>query len=344
MVILNTALLARILPRKERMYNREQNDIVIDEINQTLENVGVYTEERLVTSSGPGETERSTETSTFVDDGSAMLELRKKRLYSSESISISSIRRGKAKLIRHAPRLSQLEYEESVAAINNMEQDGIMQLSQSAWAARVLPLRKKLKTALRFTMYFDTVFRQTKSGRNVRQIVVLPDPDLSEPDTVSDDELDRLSQRSHDSIEDKDDAFFNAISSLKQQHCLVNNYCYYLAFPIDYLTRYFTPKLLSHISCDTSRKANQRLFSNLEEAKAEIEVLTGRNVRQIVVLPDPDVSEPDTVGEPNAWTLWQIARVAMDSKHYCDFFTLTIMARLSLTMLSTIDSTNFGCF
>ncbi|KAL1240785.1 Methionine synthase [Trichinella spiralis] len=65
-------------------YNREQNDIVIDEINQTLENVGVYTEERLVTSSGPGETERSTETSTFVDDGSAMLELREKRLYSSE--------------------------------------------------------------------------------------------------------------------------------------------------------------------------------------------------------------------------------------------------------------------
>ncbi|KRY52990.1 hypothetical protein T03_5949 [Trichinella britovi] len=124
-VILNTALLARILPRKERMYNREQNDIVIDEINQTLENVGVYTEERLVTSSGPGETERSTETSTFVDDGSAMLEL--------------------PKLIRHAPRLSQLEYEESVAAINNMEQDGIMQLSQSAWAARVLPLRKKPK-------------------------------------------------------------------------------------------------------------------------------------------------------------------------------------------------------
>ncbi|KRX76591.1 hypothetical protein T02_14901 [Trichinella nativa] len=71
---------------------------------------------------------------------------------------------------------------------------------------------------------------------------------------------------------------------------------------------------------------------------------SGRNVRQIVVLPDPDVSEPDTVGEPNAMTLWQIARVAMDSKHYCDFFTLTIMARLSLTMLSTIDSTNFGCF
>ncbi|KRX33570.1 hypothetical protein T06_6312, partial [Trichinella sp. T6] len=69
-------------------------------------------------------------------------------------------------------------------------------------------------------MYFDTVFRQTKSGRNVRQIVVLPDPDVSEPDTVSDDELDRLSQRSHDSSEDKDDAFFNAISSLKQQHCL----------------------------------------------------------------------------------------------------------------------------
>ncbi|KRX16463.1 hypothetical protein T07_9487 [Trichinella nelsoni] len=135
-VILNTALLARILPRKERMYNREQNDIVIDEINQTLENVGInqkiqlYTDERLVTSSGPGETERSTETSTFVDDG---------------SVIISSIRRGKAKLTRHAPRLSPLEYEELVAAINNMEQDGIMQLSQSAWAARVLPLRKKPK-------------------------------------------------------------------------------------------------------------------------------------------------------------------------------------------------------
>ncbi|KRY36191.1 hypothetical protein T01_14098 [Trichinella spiralis] len=122
-------------------------------------------------------------------------------------------------------------------------------------------------------MYFDTVFRQTKSGRNVRQIVVLPDPDVSEPDTVSDDELDRLSQRSHDSSEDKDDAFFNAISSLKHQHCLASRLLYQV----------FYPKLLSHISCDTSRKANQRLFSNLEETEAEIEVLTGLLIKMGII-------------------------------------------------------------
>ncbi|KRX45395.1 hypothetical protein T06_12096 [Trichinella sp. T6] len=39
-------------------------------------------------------------------------------------------------------------------------------------------------------MDFDTVFRETRSGRNVRQIIVLPDLDVSEPDTVSEDELD----------------------------------------------------------------------------------------------------------------------------------------------------------
>ncbi|KRX16451.1 hypothetical protein T07_10453 [Trichinella nelsoni] len=112
-------------------------------------------------------------------------------------------------------------------------------------------------------MYFDTVFRQTKSGRNVRQIVVLPDPDVSEPDTVFDDELDRLSQRSHDSSEDKDDAFFNAISSLKQQHCLLGHE---------------TVQNLMH-------KYHQFLgqSTTLSEAKAVIEVLTGLLIKMGII-------------------------------------------------------------
>ncbi|KAL1240791.1 Glutamate 5-kinase [Trichinella spiralis] len=115
-------------------------------------------------------------------------------------------------------------------------------------------------------MYFDIVFRQTKSGRNVRQIVVLPDPDVSEPDTVSDDELDRLSQRSHDSSEDKDDAFFNAISSLKHQHCLNLMHKYH-----------------QFLGQSTTLPANQRLFSNLEETEAEIEVLTGLLIKMGII-------------------------------------------------------------
>ncbi|KRY93458.1 hypothetical protein T4D_16261 [Trichinella pseudospiralis] len=62
-------------------------------------------------------------------------------------------------------------------------------------------------------MDFDTVFRQTKSGRTIKQIVVLPDPDASEPDTVSEDELDRTFQHSHSSTDDEvieeDDASAN---------------------------------------------------------------------------------------------------------------------------------------
>ncbi|KAL1241616.1 PiggyBac transposable element-derived protein [Trichinella spiralis] len=63
-------------------------------------------------------------------------------------------------------------------------------------------------------MDFDTVFRETRSGRNVRQIIVLPDHDVSEPDTVSEDELDRTFKQSHSSSDDEvieeDDASANA--------------------------------------------------------------------------------------------------------------------------------------
>ncbi|KRX28170.1 hypothetical protein T07_1546 [Trichinella nelsoni] len=63
-------------------------------------------------------------------------------------------------------------------------------------------------------MDFDTLFRETRSGRNVRQIIILPDLDVSEPDTVSEDELDRTFQQSHTSSDneviEEDDASANA--------------------------------------------------------------------------------------------------------------------------------------
>ncbi|KRX34387.1 hypothetical protein T05_1080 [Trichinella murrelli] len=63
-------------------------------------------------------------------------------------------------------------------------------------------------------MDFDTVFRETRSGQNVRQIIVLPDLDVFEPDTVSENELDCTFQQSHSSSDDEvieeDDASANA--------------------------------------------------------------------------------------------------------------------------------------
>ncbi|KRZ88407.1 hypothetical protein T08_1001 [Trichinella sp. T8] len=63
-------------------------------------------------------------------------------------------------------------------------------------------------------MDFITVYRETRSGRNERQIIVLPDPDVSEPETVSGDELDHTSQQSCSSSDeeaiDEDDASANA--------------------------------------------------------------------------------------------------------------------------------------
>ncbi|KRY94425.1 hypothetical protein T4C_10322, partial [Trichinella pseudospiralis] len=50
---------------------------------------------------------------------------------------------------------------------------------------------------------FDTIFRETRSGRSVRQIIVLPDADVSEPDTVSEDELDHTFQQSNSSSDDE---------------------------------------------------------------------------------------------------------------------------------------------
>ncbi|KAL1233915.1 PiggyBac transposable element-derived protein [Trichinella pseudospiralis] len=52
-------------------------------------------------------------------------------------------------------------------------------------------------------MDFDTIFRETRSGRSVRQIIVLPDADVSEPDTVSEDELDHTFQQSNSSSDDE---------------------------------------------------------------------------------------------------------------------------------------------
>ncbi|KRX68128.1 PiggyBac transposable element-derived protein 2 [Trichinella sp. T9] len=104
-------------------------------------------------------------------------------------------------------------------------------------------------------MDFDIIFRETRSGRNVRQIIVQLDPDVSEPDTASEDELDHTFQQSNSSKSDEE------IPSVLR--------------PIEYFRMYFTAQLLSHISFETNRKATQSLYSKLATTAAEIEVLIG---------------------------------------------------------------------
>ncbi|KRY92222.1 PiggyBac transposable element-derived protein 2 [Trichinella pseudospiralis] len=164
-------------------------------------------------------------------------------------------------------------------------------------------------------MDFDTIFRETRSGRSVRQIIVLPDADVSEPDTVSEDELDHTFQQSNSSSDDEvieeDDASTDArrksytwrrqpFNPKTEPFTEADEEIPSVLRPIEYFRMYFTAQLLSHIAFETNRKATQSLYSNLATTAAEIEVLigiSGRSVRQIIVLPDADVSEPDTVSE-----------------------------------------------
>ncbi|KRX34232.1 hypothetical protein T05_10336 [Trichinella murrelli] len=93
-------------------------------------------------------------------------------------------------------------------------------------------------------MDFDTVFRETRSGQNVRQIIVLPDLDVFEPDTVSENELDCTFQQSHSSSDDektmhppmREENHTSGVddrSTLKQNLSLLNNHCYYLALVLN---------------------------------------------------------------------------------------------------------------
>ncbi|KRX49859.1 PiggyBac transposable element-derived protein 3 [Trichinella murrelli] len=139
-------------------------------------------------------------------------------------------------------------------------------------------------------MDFDTIFRETRSGRNVRQIIVLPDPDVSEPDTVSEDELDHTFQQSNSSIDDEvieeDDASTDArrksytwrrrpFNPKTEPFINADEEIPSVLRPIEYFRMYFTAQLLSHISFETNRKATQSLYSNLATTAAEIEVLIG---------------------------------------------------------------------
>ncbi|KRY40457.1 PiggyBac transposable element-derived protein 3 [Trichinella spiralis] len=89
-------------------------------------------------------------------------------------------------------------------------------------------------------------------ARQSPSLTVLPDPDVSEPETLSGDELDHTSLQSYSSSDeeviDEDDASANA---------------------------YRTPELLSRITFETNCKANQCLHSTLAATEAEIEVFTG---------------------------------------------------------------------
>ncbi|KRX48146.1 PiggyBac transposable element-derived protein 3 [Trichinella murrelli] len=131
---------------------------------------------------------------------------------------------------------------------------------------------------------------KTRSGRNVGQIIVLPDPDVSEPDTVSEDELDRTFQQSHSSSDDEvieeDDASANArrksyiwcrrpFNPKTEAFIESDEEISPVLRSIEYFRIYFTPQLLSHISFETNRKATQCLYSNLVTTVAEMEGLIG---------------------------------------------------------------------
>ncbi|KRX79605.1 hypothetical protein T06_15718, partial [Trichinella sp. T6] len=123
---------------------------------------------------------------------------------------------------------------------------------------------------------FDTVFRQTKSGRTVRQIVVLPDPDVSEPDTDSEDEfscLSHVSKNSGDSEEAIDDPSSRKLFTESDMEVLP------VLRPIEYFGKYFTPQLLPQISFETNCNATQCSYSNLAATEAEIEVVIGMFIK-----------------------------------------------------------------
>ncbi|KRX90820.1 PiggyBac transposable element-derived protein 2 [Trichinella pseudospiralis] len=139
-------------------------------------------------------------------------------------------------------------------------------------------------------MDFDTIFRETRSGRIARQIIVLPDADVSEPDTVSEDELDHTFQQSNSSSDDEvieeDDASTDArrksytwrrqpFNPKTEPFTEADEEIPSVLRPIEYFRMYFTAQLLSHIAFETNRKATQSLYSNLATTAAEIEVLIG---------------------------------------------------------------------
>ncbi|KRY70144.1 PiggyBac transposable element-derived protein 1 [Trichinella pseudospiralis] len=123
-------------------------------------------------------------------------------------------------------------------------------------------------------MDFDTIFRETRSGRSVRQIIVLPDADVSEPDTVSEDELDHTFQQSNSSSDDEvieeDDASTDArrksytwrrrpFNPKTEPFTEADEEIPSVLRPIEYFRMYFTAQLLSHIAFETNRKATQSL-------------------------------------------------------------------------------------
>ncbi|KRZ53197.1 PiggyBac transposable element-derived protein 2, partial [Trichinella nativa] len=127
------------------------------------------------------------------------------------------------------------------------------------------------------------------------QIVVLPDPDVSEPDTDSEDEFSRLShvsKNSGDSEEasDKGDASIHAekksyIFSRRpfkpETAAFTESDMEVLPVlrPIEYFGKYFTPQLLPQISFETNRNATQCSYSNLAATEAEIEVVIGMFIK-----------------------------------------------------------------
>ncbi|KRY14741.1 PiggyBac transposable element-derived protein 3, partial [Trichinella patagoniensis] len=128
-------------------------------------------------------------------------------------------------------------------------------------------------------MDFDIVFRKKRSGRNVRKIIVLPDPDVSEPETLSGDELDHTSQQSCSSSDeeviDEDDASANA--RRKSYIWRRRPFNPELSTFIE-LDEHISPALgpIEHQSfCLTNGKAYQCLHSTLAATEAEIEVFTG---------------------------------------------------------------------
>ncbi|KRZ77399.1 Tigger transposable element-derived protein 4 [Trichinella papuae] len=105
---------------------------------------------------------------------------------------------------------------------------------------------------------------------------ILPDPDVSEPDTVSEDELDHTFQQSHSSSDDEVIDEDDASASARRKSYI-------------WRRRPFNPETAAFIESDEEippvlrpieyfhkhRKATQCLYSNLAATEAEIEVLIG---------------------------------------------------------------------
>ncbi|KRZ47504.1 hypothetical protein T02_9056, partial [Trichinella nativa] len=101
--------------------------------------------------------------------------------------------------VQHQPRTVDVIHSEGTL---RSPHDNIKQKLKKFWELDSIGIQHHEECSEQLDMDFDTVYRETRSGRNERQILVLPDPDASEPETVS--------GSSDEETIDEDDASANA--------------------------------------------------------------------------------------------------------------------------------------